>query len=191
MSSHDAASLDDSRRIDRTVSATERISSEAAWLIYEPHAKELMAFLIGVLRDPHEATEVSQIVFQRLLESGHQSRTESQKHWLFKVALREAQALKRKAANRDRHLKSYFQIRDGAIDVSSSEFDLIRAEEITRLKQFFTQLPIDQKQIVQRRFYEDKSFATIAAELKVPLGTVLSRMRLALDKLRKWLGNDE
>jgi DNA-directed RNA polymerase specialized sigma24 family protein len=34
------------------------------------------------------------------------------------------------------------------------------------------------------RIYEEKTFATIAKELKIPLGTALGRMRAALIKLR-------
>jgi RNA polymerase sigma-70 factor (ECF subfamily) len=34
------------------------------------------------------------------------------------------------------------------------------------------------------RIYEEKTFATIAQELKIPLGTALARMRSALIKLR-------
>ena len=38
--------------------------------------------------------------------------------------------------------------------------------------------------MVWARMYEDKTFAQIAGEQGVPLGTVLTRMRLALEKLR-------
>ncbi len=41
------------------------------------------------------------------------------------------------------------------------------------------------------RLAEDKSFAEIAEALDLPLGTVLSRMRLALEKLRKRIPSDE
>jgi RNA polymerase sigma-70 factor (ECF subfamily) len=37
------------------------------------------------------------------------------------------------------------------------------------------------------RIYEQKRFIEIANELRVPLGTVLSRMQLALSKLRRSL----
>jgi RNA polymerase sigma-70 factor (ECF subfamily) len=35
--------------------------------------------------------------------------------------------------------------------------------------------------------YEDKTFAEIAEECGLPLGTVVTRMRLALEKLRRTL----
>jgi len=37
---------------------------------------------------------------------------------------------------------------------------------------------------VKMAFYEDKSHSAIAAELHLPLGTVKSRIRLALTRLR-------
>ena len=39
--------------------------------------------------------------------------------------------------------------------------------------------------MVLARVYEDKTFAEIAAEAGLPLGTVLTRMRRGLEKLRK------
>ncbi|HBE69614.1 MAG TPA: hypothetical protein DDW52_15830 [Planctomycetaceae bacterium] len=48
-------------------------------------------------------------------------------------------------------------------------------------------LPPAQHEIVRRRTYEGQTFQEIAQDLNLPLGTVLSRMRLALAKLRKLL----
>lgn len=42
----------------------------------------------------------------------------------------------------------------------------------------------DQRQVVQLAFFEDRPHSEIAAHLKLPLGTVKSRLRLALAKLR-------
>ena len=44
-------------------------------------------------------------------------------------------------------------------------------------------LPVEQRRVIRMRIYEDKTFAVIAEELGAPLGTVLTRMRLALRKL--------
>jgi RNA polymerase sigma-70 factor (ECF subfamily) len=45
-------------------------------------------------------------------------------------------------------------------------------------------LPIEQKQVLSKVFMEDKSHQAVADELGLPLGTVKSRVRLALQKLR-------
>jgi RNA polymerase sigma-70 factor (ECF subfamily) len=45
-------------------------------------------------------------------------------------------------------------------------------------------LPEEQRQVLHKAFFEDKSHSEIAAELELPLGTVKSRIRLALGRLR-------
>lgn len=52
-------------------------------------------------------------------------------------------------------------------------------------------LPIEQRQIVAKVFLEDKSHQEVANELNLPLGTVKSRVRLAMQKLKVHLGVNE
>lgn len=47
----------------------------------------------------------------------------------------------------------------------------------------------DQREVLQRSFFDDQPHAEIAAALNLPLGTVKSRLRLAMEKLRVRLGN--
>ena len=46
-------------------------------------------------------------------------------------------------------------------------------------------LPEKQKNIIKRAFYGELSHAELAQETGLPLGTIKSRIRLALDRLRK------
>ncbi len=59
-----------------------------------------------------------------------------------------------------------------------------RSEAEARLAHSLAALPDDQAAVVKMAFYEDKSHSAIAAELQLPLGTVKSRIRLALTRLR-------
>ena len=65
------------------------------------------------------------------------------------------------------------------------EEGLIRAETVAAVRRALEQLPAEQSKVVWARMYEDKTFAQIAEESGLPLGTVLTRMRLALEKLRR------
>ena len=49
-------------------------------------------------------------------------------------------------------------------------------------------LPEEQSRLVRIFYFEDKTHSAIAEELGLPLGTVKSRLRLALEKLRSALG---
>ncbi len=57
-------------------------------------------------------------------------------------------------------------------------------EDEVRLARSIAALPAEQAEIVRLAFYEDKSHGAIAEQLRLPLGTVKSRIRLALTRLR-------
>jgi RNA polymerase sigma-70 factor (ECF subfamily) len=50
------------------------------------------------------------------------------------------------------------------------------------------QLSNEQARVIELTFFEEKSQSEIAAQLQIPLGTVKSRLRLAIGRLRKLLG---
>lgn len=56
-----------------------------------------------------------------------------------------------------------------------------------RVREALEQLPPEQAQALRLSFYDDEPHARIAAELGLPLGTVKSRIRLAVAHLRKLL----
>ncbi|MEM8734945.1 MAG: sigma factor-like helix-turn-helix DNA-binding protein, partial [Planctomycetota bacterium] len=66
-----------------------------------------------------------------------------------------------------------------------AEDSLASQEQVERLRVAIASLPEGQAEVVIRRLDREQSFAEIAEELELPLGTVLSRMRLAMAKLRK------
>jgi RNA polymerase sigma factor (sigma-70 family) len=59
------------------------------------------------------------------------------------------------------------------------------AQETDRLVHALAQLPEKQRALIQRAYYGDLSHSEIAAETGLPLGTIKSRIRLALDRLRR------
>lgn len=66
----------------------------------------------------------------------------------------------------------------------ASEMIIIQ-EETTLLAQAVKELPSKQRSIVERAFYADLSHQEIANETGLPLGTIKSRIRLALQRLRQ------
>ena len=169
---------------------SERLSTETVQELHEVHSRELLAFLIGVLRDADAADEVLQATFGRLMEAGHEARVETIKGWLFKVGFHEAMAFRRRQALQGRTLKKYTARRDLLPANQTSHDELVRREDVAKLKELLAELPPDQLYVVRQRMYEEKTFAVIAQELNVPLGTVMTRMRLALEKLQKWWERD-
>jgi len=60
-----------------------------------------------------------------------------------------------------------------------------------RVRRALTSLPPEQVEVVKMAYFEDKAHGTIAEETDLPLGTVKSRLRLALARLRKALHEEE
>lgn len=156
--------------------------------LYLEHADELRAFLIGVLRSGDLAAEALQSTFARTLESGHKAREETIKGWLFQVALNEALQLKRRQKVQS-EAQSRLAENKREIDEQHPESIVCRWETVERVRQELDRLPEEQRRVVRLRIYEGRTFAEIAEELEVPLGTVLTRMRLALKKLTAALGS--
>lgn len=71
---------------------------------------------------------------------------------------------------------------------ADDEFDRVQSSEA--LREAMRVLPVEQLVVLQKAFFEDKSHSVIAAELGLPLGTVKSRIRLALTRLRGALPED-
>jgi RNA polymerase sigma-70 factor (ECF subfamily) len=162
----------DECRIDPTVVAE----------LYAEHEAELRAFLVGVLRDVHLANDVLQVTFTRAIEVGHRVMRESLKGWLFRVALNEALAIRRRRQAGDRAILRAAWIR---LDKDETPVDhAVRDETVDVVRAALDELPVEQRQVVCMRIYDGQTFAAIAEQLRLPLGTVLSRMQLAIRKLR-------
>ncbi len=59
------------------------------------------------------------------------------------------------------------------------------AQSASRLRAAVAELPADQRQLLELAFFEDQSHSDIATRTGIPLGTVKSRIRLAMQRLRK------
>ena len=69
---------------------------------------------------------------------------------------------------------------DAALDV---------AEQEAHLRSALAMLPPEQAEVIRKAFFEDKVHSTVEKELGIPLGTVKSRLRLAILRLRGMLGD--
>ena len=79
---------------------------------------------------------------------------------------------------------------DNYIDDSASpdlSIDAARFEQ--RVGAAMAQLSNEQMRVVELAFFEGKSHGEIAEALQIPLGTVKSRLRLAMSRLRALLGD--
>jgi RNA polymerase sigma-70 factor (ECF subfamily) len=57
-------------------------------------------------------------------------------------------------------------------------------QESAQLVEAIAELPEKQRLLIQKAYFGDLTHSEIAAETGLPLGTIKSRIRLALDRLR-------
>ena len=153
--------------------------------LYESHGAELRRFILGVTRDPELTNDVIQATCAKAVELGHTARLETFKGWLFQVAFHEAMAARRRRETTEKGVRRFAALVDQVAE--RPEERIIREETVEAVRLALGELPLEQRRVVWARMYEDKTFAEIAQEFRLPLGTVLTRMRLALEKLRRRL----
>jgi RNA polymerase sigma-70 factor (ECF subfamily) len=166
-----------------------RIDPTTVAALHAAHAGELRTFLCGVLKDHDLAQDALQVTFRKLIEVGPAGPGESLKGWLFRVAWHEALILRRRQKVEHRSLS--WLAESMRPDADFPEHGQERKEEVERVRRAIARLTAEQRVVVHKRIYEDKTFAVIAGELGIPLGTALTRMRAALSVLRRDLEPDE
>ena len=57
-------------------------------------------------------------------------------------------------------------------------------QEAAQLGDAIAELPPAQRELIEKAYFGDLSHSEIAAQTGLPLGTIKSRIRLALDRLR-------
>jgi RNA polymerase sigma-70 factor (ECF subfamily) len=76
---------------------------------------------------------------------------------------------------------------DPVDESATSEEQMVKASETQILRQALQTIAPEQREILDLAFVQDLTQAEIASRLKLPLGTVKSRMRLAYSHLKKFV----
>lgn len=160
--------------------------------LFDAYGPEVYRLLLGMLRDPHQAHDALQATFLKTIERGHTASSETFRGWLFRVAAREALAMRRDGHRRRRHEQGLAWLKP-ALDTNPIGTDdpLVRSERIEAVQTALAELPPLDRAIIRARMFEDRTFAQIAQDHHLPLGTVLTRMRRALKRLSRRLHEED
>ena len=161
---------------------------QALETLFARYEVPLFQFLVGLLRNHHQAEDVLQETFVRALERLDGVDPDHLRGWLFTVAYHQAMLARRRRKSRPA----------GPLDASAALADrgpgpARQAElqdEASRLRRLLERLPPAQREVIRQRVYEGKRFREIAADLDCPLNTALARMHEGLKRLRLLWGTD-
>jgi RNA polymerase sigma-70 factor (ECF subfamily) len=109
--------------------------------------------------------------------------------WIFTIArnlrIDELRRQKRTPTHDTAEVDLEFQVDTGP----QPDAGLAAAQVESRVRSALAGLPEEQVRVIELSFFEEKAHAEIAQALRIPLGTVKSRLRLAMNRLRGLLGD--
>ncbi|HQT46962.1 MAG TPA: sigma-70 family RNA polymerase sigma factor [Acidocella sp.] len=106
--------------------------------------------------------------------------------WIFTIARNLHIDARRRARAPARAAAELANLPDAAVP-EAADMVLFAAQQQERLRAALVHLPANQAEVVRLSFFQDKPHAEIERELGIPLGTVKSRLRLAIAQLRSLL----
>lgn len=157
--------------------------------LFARHRPELLRMLLGVLRDRDRAEDALQATFARAIERAAEVDARTARGWLFRVAYNEAITARRTRARHRRHEPGLAWLREARRGEPADP--LIRDEAIAAVRRALEELPPETAAVIRARIVEEKTFATIAEEQRIPLGTALTRMRRGLERLAHRLRDED
>ena len=102
--------------------------------------------------------------------------------WIFRIA----RNIRIDVLRKQKHFFDIdFDMMTIADEKEDAEVKINREQANRRVALALTDLPLDQAKIIRMSFYDGLSHSEIAKQLKIPLGTVKSRIRLAFGRLKK------
>ena len=179
---------DDMKLIERIAAG----DAEALGELYDRYGRLVFGLLYRMLPAPQAAEEVAQDAFHAVWRQAGTYRRDrgSVRGWLLAIC--------RNAAIDWRRTRGKRAEREVAIDaagefvsdtkVDESVMSSLRAE---RVRAAVEELPVEQRRVLALAFWGGYSQSEIAARTNTPLGTVKSRVRLAMGKLRERLQEEQ
>jgi RNA polymerase sigma-70 factor, ECF subfamily len=163
---------------------------EALASLYDRYGRRVFALAVRVLNDPVSSEEVTQDVFMSVWRRGATYTSKKGKFttWLFSIAHnRTIDELRKRRRDRSRQnddIDDHLNIKSD--DVSPADAAVAQSE-YAKIRAALELLPEEQKNVVELSYFKGLTQTEIAEKTGQPLGTVKTRMRLALKKLRKTL----
>jgi RNA polymerase sigma-70 factor, ECF subfamily len=150
------------------------------------HSKMVMQTLYRLLREPSDVEDVMQETFLQIWRKSdrYDETKASPAGYLTLIARSRALDLlrRRKPGTPPDHVEPSFEF-----DIS---LGLVRDESVKRVRAALNQLPLDQRKVIRLAFLTGMTHEQIAGMLHVPLGTVKTRIRLGLRRLKTLMPDD-
>jgi RNA polymerase sigma-70 factor, ECF subfamily len=167
--------------------AIARRDESALGSLYDRYRLILFGLLVRILSSREEAEDILQEVFLQVWRRAADFDERRGKPFTWLVTLARSRAI-----DRLRHLASRERLANAAAketteEVSDAALDAIRSERREIVSGALARLPDEQRRALLLAYFEGLTQTEIAVRLGAPLGTVKTRMRAGMIKLRELL----
>jgi RNA polymerase sigma-70 factor, ECF subfamily len=161
---------------------------EAFGSFYDRYASLVYSLIVRIVRDRSDAADVLQDVFWEAWQSAatYDPSRGTPEAWMITRA--RARAIDRVRAVRRRGETFVAPVDEAAAPATLGRDAAERAEDRGIIQGALGQLSLAQREVIELAYYAGLTQTEIAERLKQPLGTVKTRIRLGLERLREAVG---
>ena len=182
--------LDDHTLVDRIVQG----DKEALSVLYDRYVRLVYSLSIRIVEKPGVAEEVTQDVFMTLWSRGSSCKSERGPFsaWLLSIthnrSIDELRKSRRQAKLPTVEIDEAFIVSAGGNDQVP---DIVLAQlDREHLLGVMEKIPAAQKQVIFMAYFQGLTQSEISQSMGAPLGTIKTRMRLGLQKMRELLTSE-
>jgi RNA polymerase sigma-70 factor, ECF subfamily len=168
--------------------AVSRGDEAALARLYDQYRVILFGLLVRILGSREEAEDVLQDVFIQVWRRARDFDEKRGKPFTWLVTLARSRAIDRLRLLGARRRLAESAAKNQTEEVSDALSDAIQASQRDIVQRALAELPEEQKQALVLAYYDGLTQSEIASRLGTPLGTVKTRMRSGMAKLRGLLG---
>ena len=154
---------------------------------YDRYRLILFGLILRILHDREEAEDCLQEVFLQVWRRARDFDESRGRAFTWLVTIARSRALDRLRASGSRLRLATEAARTPTDDVSDAATEAVRSEEGAIVREALAELPKDQRHPLLLAYFEGLTQTEIAERLGDPLGTVKTRMRSGMIKLRELL----
>ena len=160
--------------------------------LYDRYRVILFGLLMRILNNREEAEDVLQELFMQVWRRATDFDENRGKPFTWLVTMARSRAIDRLRTLAARERVAVAGARDESEAISDAATDAFRSEQRGLVTNALAQLPDEQKRPLMLAYFDGLTQSEIATQLGAPLGTVKTRMRNGMIKLRELLaGKDE
>lgn len=157
---------------------------QALAALYDRHGPTLFGLLLRILNDRLEAEDVLQDVFVQVWQEACRFDESRGRPFTWLVTIARSRAIDRVRARGSRDRKETEASRANWEETYDIADDAIRSEESELIHRALAEIPREQREVILLAYFHGLSQSEIASRTGTPLGTIKTRMRAGIKRLK-------